>query len=59
MQLFDLNINDINALTQKYTKIFGLSSRMINDLQTMCQSFKEVTSPERGDKNCWIFFFLS
>ncbi len=45
MQLFDLNINDINALTQKYTKIFGLSLRMVNDLQTMFQSFKEASSP--------------
>ncbi len=40
MQLFDLNNNDINFLAQKYTKIFSLSPRMVNDLHNMCLSFK-------------------
>jgi hypothetical protein len=40
MHLFDLNTVDINNLAQKYMKIFGFSSKMINDIQTMCLNLK-------------------
>lgn len=40
MQLFDLHPSDINGLAQKYIKLFGLTPKMVTDLQTMCLNFK-------------------